>query len=160
MKTSSTLFVILTLVLTAFYVTSVERSLQRSVEISAQNHELTNKSLLQLAKTIEELKIKVEQKPKIVYKTKIVKKVEIVEVPEETNWACTIMDKPEKSNRLLFGMGAGPSGLQVDNQRRVIKQKTGAILGIDYERKTNSGNVIGIGFGSNKTVLLKLGKDF
>jgi len=160
MSNTLRLTAIITILAATVYGLELEDRISKRIESLEETNLSSKAALMDLILTIEDLKNKISEKPKVVYKTKIVTKVIKPEVDDPSVGVCGFPDRPDKVNRLMLGMGAGPNGLSVNSQQRTVKQKTGTILGIDYERKTNSGNVLGVGFGSNKSVMIKLGRDF
>lgn len=67
--------------------------------------------------------------------------------------------KPKK-NRVFLGAGYGLDGLVFNKRDAIVKERFGTVVSADYERKFENNNIIGVSVMSNKTVVIKLGKEF
>lgn len=76
------------------------------------------------------------------------------------NFNVMAKDASVKLNRILLGAGLGLDGLVHDKKNNLVKERLGSIVSVDYERSFSNSNIIGISVLSNKTVVIKLGKEF
>ncbi len=132
---------------------TVERraALKNSDQLSVVTTQL-NQVLLDmeaLKETVNKLKptTKVITKVKVVYRDK-----------PSTQLAC---DNPElPKNRIALGMGLGTDGIVYRKADRTVRERVGTVISADYARRFTNGNSVGVGVQSNKSVVIKLGKDF
>lgn len=68
--------------------------------------------------------------------------------------------KVKNKNRLDVLAGIGPSGILYRPSQNKVEQILGNIVGVGYSRSFDNNNSIGVEVLSNKTFLLKLGKEF
>lgn len=68
--------------------------------------------------------------------------------------------KPVKKNRVALGAGLGTDGILYNRRDNVVKERFGTVISIDYDRKFENSNTIGISIISNKTFIIKIGKEF
>lgn len=68
--------------------------------------------------------------------------------------------KLEGLNRIVVGIGAGPTGLKLSKDSKYVLERTGVVAGLYYQRKLEQGYIIGLGAETNRTVTLQFGKDF
>ncbi len=133
-------------------------ALKNSEQLSVVTAQL-NQVLLDMQDLSESVKVLKQAADKLKPTTKVITKVKVVYRDKpDVQLACNSPELPK--NRIALGMGLGTDGIVYRKADRTVRERVGTVISADYARRFTNGNSVGIGVQSNKSVVIKLGKDF